>query len=35
MSNGRLVERNAAIAAMLEDGEKLKNFYRFVATPVK
>ncbi len=31
MANGRLSERNAAIAAMLEDGEKLKNFYRFVA----
>lgn len=31
MANGRLTERNAAIAAMLADGEKLKNFYYFIA----
>lgn len=31
MGNGRLIERNAAIAEMLSDGEKLKNFYRFIA----
>ena len=28
---GRLSERNAKIAAMLESGEGLKNFYRFIA----
>ena len=27
----RLSERNAKIAAMLESGEGLKNFYRFIA----
>ena len=27
----RLSERNAKIAAMLSDGEQLKNFYRFIA----
>lgn len=31
MNDGRLSSRNAAIAAMLADGEQLKNFYRFVA----
>ena len=29
--NKRLSERNAKIAAMLSDGEQLKNFYRFIA----
>ena len=29
--NSRLSERNAKIAAMLERGEQLKNFYRFIA----
>ena len=29
--NSRLSERNAKIAAMLSDGEELKNFYRFIA----
>lgn len=29
--NKRLSERNAKIAAMLSDGELLKNFYRFIA----
>lgn len=29
--NGRLAERNAKIAAMLSDGNALKNFYRFIA----
>ena len=29
--NSRLSERNAKIAAMLSDGESLKNFYRFIA----
>jgi len=27
----RLSERNKAIAEMLADGERLKNFYRFIA----
>ncbi|MCM1297296.1 MAG: hypothetical protein NC311_17280, partial [Muribaculaceae bacterium] len=31
MPNERLSERNAAIAEMLKDGSKLKNFYRFIA----
>ena len=31
MANGRLTERNEAISEMLSDGEKLKNFYRFIA----
>ncbi len=31
MYNGRLTERNAAIAEMLADGERLKNLYRFTA----
>ncbi len=31
MANGRLTDRNTAIAAMFEDGEQLKNFYRFTA----
>ena len=29
--NSRLSERNAKIAAMLESGEELKNFYRFIS----
>ena len=29
--NKRLSERNTKIAAMLSDGEQLKNFYRFIA----
>ena len=29
--NNRLSTRNAKIAAMLADGEQLKNFYRFIA----
>ena len=29
--NSRLSERNAKIAAMLESGEGLKNFYRFIS----
>ena len=29
--NKRLSERNTKIAAMLSDGELLKNFYRFIA----
>ena len=29
--NNRLSERNARIAAMLSDGEELKNFYRFIS----
>lgn len=28
--NKRLSERNTKIAAMLSDGELLKNFYRFI-----
>ena len=31
MAERRLSERNAKIAAMLESGENLKNFYRFIA----
>lgn len=31
MAEHRLSERNAKIAAMLESGEGLKNFYRFIA----
>ena len=31
MSENRLSNRNAAIQEMLTDGEKIKNFYRFVA----
>ena len=31
MAERRLSERNAKIAAMLESGEGLKNFYRFIA----
>ena len=31
MAERRLAERNAKIAAMLESGEGLKNFYRFIA----
>ena len=31
MAERRLSERNAKIAAMLSDGESLKNFYRFIA----
>lgn len=31
MANGRLAEQNAAIAEMLSDGARLKNFYRFMA----
>jgi len=31
MENGRLVNRNQAIQAMMTDGEQLKTFYRFVA----
>ena len=31
MAERRLSERNARIAAMLESGEGLKNFYRFIA----
>ena len=31
MTENRLSERNAKIAEMLEDGEQLKNFYRFIA----
>ena len=31
MANGRLTDRNSAIAEMLSDGEQLKNFYRFIA----
>lgn len=31
MSENRLSSRNAAIQEMLTDGEKIKNFYRFVA----
>ena len=31
MSEGRLSSRNAAIQEMLTDGEKIQNFYRFVA----
>lgn len=31
MAERRLSERNAKIAAMLENGEGLKNFYRFIA----
>ena len=31
MANGRLKERNLAIAEMLSDGRQLKNFYRFIA----
>ena len=31
MANSRLTERNATIAAMFEDGEQLKNFYRFIS----
>ena len=31
MAERRLSERNAKIAAMLESGESLKNFYRFIA----
>ena len=31
MNNGRLRERNAAIAEMLSDGEQLKNLYKFIA----
>lgn len=31
MSESRLSSRNAAIQEMLTDGEKIKNFYRFVA----
>ena len=31
MAEHRLSERNAKIAAMLESGEDLKNFYRFIA----
>lgn len=31
MANGRLTDRNLAIAEMLSDGEQLKNFYRFIA----
>lgn len=27
----RLSNRNEAVAAMLADGEQLKNFYRFIA----
>ena len=30
MGNGRLVNRNQAIQAMMTDGEQLKTFYRFV-----
>ena len=29
--NNRLSARNGRIAAMLENGESLKNFYRFIA----
>ena len=31
MTENRLSDRNAKIAEMLEDGEQLKNFYRFIA----
>ena len=31
MAERRLSERNAKIAAMLESGEELKNFYRFIS----
>ena len=31
MAERRLAERNAKIAAMLESGEGLKNFYRFIS----
>ena len=31
MAERRLSERNAKIAAMLSDGESLKNFYRFIS----
>ena len=31
MAERRLSERNAKIAAMLESGEGLKNFYRFIS----
>lgn len=31
MADGRLTERNAAIAEMLSEGEQVKNFYRFIA----
>lgn len=31
MGSGKLSERNAAIAEMLSDGKKIKDFYRFAA----
>ena len=31
MGSGKLSERNMAIAEMLSDGKKIKDFYRFAA----